>query len=70
MRRQGLVAEGIEHGARYGPAREGTQQVPLIDEATPRDVKVFHLRGRVLDRLGRPDEARAMYQRSRELQDL
>ncbi len=39
-------------------------------EATPRDGKVYHLRGRVLDRLGRPDEAREMYQRSRELQDL
>jgi tetratricopeptide (TPR) repeat protein len=39
-------------------------------EATPQDEKVFHLRGRVLDRLGRPEEARQMYQRSRELQDL
>ena len=38
-------------------------------EATPRDGKAYHLRGRVLDRLGRPDEAREMYQRSRELQD-
>jgi Flp pilus assembly protein TadD len=39
-------------------------------EATPQDGKAFHLRGRVLDRLGRPDEARQMYQRSKELQDL
>ena len=39
-------------------------------EATPRDGKVYHLRGRVLDRLGRPEDARQMYQRSRELQDL
>jgi Flp pilus assembly protein TadD len=39
-------------------------------EATPGDGRVYHLRGRVLDRLGRPDEAREMYQRSRELQQL
>jgi Flp pilus assembly protein TadD len=38
-------------------------------QARPKDGKVHHLRGRVLDRLRRPDEAREMYQRSRELQD-
>jgi Flp pilus assembly protein TadD len=38
-------------------------------QATPKDGKVYHLRGRVLDRLGQPDEAREMYKRSRELQD-
>jgi len=31
------------------------------------DAKAHHLLGRVLDRLGHPDEAREMYQRSREL---
>jgi Flp pilus assembly protein TadD len=33
----------------------------------PHDAKAHHLLGRVYDRLGHPDEARAMYQRSREL---
>ena len=33
----------------------------------PQDAKAHHLLGRVYDRLGHPDEARAMYQRSREL---
>jgi protein O-GlcNAc transferase len=36
-------------------------------ELDPRDSKTHHLMGRVFDRLGRPDEARDMYERSREL---
>ena len=36
-------------------------------ELDPRDSKTHHLLGRVFDRLGRPDEARDMYERSREL---
>ena len=34
-------------------------------ELDPRDSKTHHLLGRVFDRLGRPDEAREMYERSR-----
>ena len=36
-------------------------------ELDPRDSKTPHLLGRVFDRLGQPDEARDMYERSREL---
>jgi Flp pilus assembly protein TadD len=36
-------------------------------ELDPRDSKTHHLLGRVFDRLGRPEEARDMYERSREL---
>jgi Flp pilus assembly protein TadD len=35
----------------------------------PHDAKAYHLLGRVFDRLGHPDQAREMYQRSRELAD-
>ena len=45
-------------------ARMALERAVQLD---PRDAKAHHLLGRVYDRLGYPDEARAMYQRSREL---
>ncbi|MBA3346562.1 MAG: tetratricopeptide repeat protein [Gemmatimonadales bacterium] len=36
-------------------------------QAAPRDGKAYHLIGRVLDRMGRTEEAREMYQRGREV---
>jgi hypothetical protein len=34
------------------------------------DAKAYHLMGRVLDRLSRPEEAREMYRRGRDLAGL
>ena len=39
-------------------------------QVNPDDAKAYHLMGRVLDRLSRPEEAREMYRRGRDLAGL
>ena len=58
------LGDALNQAADLAGARKALERAVELD---PRDAKAHHLLGRVLDRLGCPDEAREMYQRSREL---
>ena len=58
------IGEARNQAGNLPAALEALQRAARLDE---RDTRTFNLMGRVLDRMGRPDEAMAMYRRSREL---
>lgn len=58
------IGEARNQAGNLPAALEALQRAARLDE---RDTRTFNLMGRVLDRMGRPDEAMEMYRRSREL---
>jgi tetratricopeptide (TPR) repeat protein len=58
------LGDALNQAGDLAGAQAALQRALALD---PRDSKTHHLLGRVFDRLGRPDEARDMYERSREL---
>jgi Flp pilus assembly protein TadD len=58
------LGEALNQAGDLAGARTALERAVQLD---PHDAKAHHLLGCVLDRLGCPDEAREMYQRSREL---
>ena len=60
----GYLADALNQTGDLPGAHRALEQALTFD---PRNTKVLNLLGRVLDRLGRPEEAREMYQRVREL---
>jgi Flp pilus assembly protein TadD len=64
QRADALVREGLG-GAAIPLYRELLRRAPV--QVDPHEPKAYHLIGRVLDRMGRPEEAREMYCRAKEL---
>jgi Flp pilus assembly protein TadD len=58
------LGDALNQASDLPGARAALERAVQLD---PHDAKAYHLLGRVFDRLGHPDEARQMYQRSREL---
>ncbi|MCU0621547.1 MAG: tetratricopeptide repeat protein [Gemmatimonadales bacterium] len=58
------VAEALNQASSLPDALEALRRAVDLDD---HDARVYHLMGRVLDRMGRPDEAMPMYRRGREL---
>ena len=54
-------------GTRPGNLPAALEALRKSAELDDRNDRVFYLMGRVLDRMGRPDEAMPMYRRSKEL---
>ena len=61
------LADALNQAGDLPGARRALEQAL---SRNPGDTKAFHLMGRVLDRLNRPEEAREMYRRGRELGGL
>jgi tetratricopeptide (TPR) repeat protein len=62
----GYLADALNQGGDLAGAHQALEQALALD---PRNTKALNLMGRVLDRLGRPEEARDVYQRAREIGD-
>jgi Flp pilus assembly protein TadD len=60
------LGEALNQAGDYAGARAALEQSVALDPAAGR---TYRLLGRVLDRLGRPDDAREMYRRGREAGD-
>lgn len=58
------VAEALNQSSALPDALEALRRAAELDD---HDARIFHLMGRVLDRMGRPEEAMPMYRRGREL---
>jgi Flp pilus assembly protein TadD len=65
-RTYGYLADALNQAGDLGGAHHALEQALSLD---PRNTKALNLMGRVLDRLGRPEEARDIYQRAREIGD-
>jgi tetratricopeptide (TPR) repeat protein len=62
----GYLADALNQAGDYQGAHRALEQALALD---PRNGKAHHLMGRVLDRLGRPEDAREAYRQARELGD-
>lgn len=60
----GFLADALNQSGDFLGAHRALEQALTFD---PKNTKLLNLLGRVLDRLGRPEEAREIYQRVREL---
>ena len=60
------LGEALNQAGDYAGARTALEQSAGLDSDS---AKTYRLLGRVLDRLGRPDEAKEMYSRARETRD-
>jgi tetratricopeptide (TPR) repeat protein len=65
-RTYGYLADALNQAGDLGGAHQALEQALALD---PRNTRALNLMGRVLDRLGRPEEARDVYQRAREIGD-
>jgi tetratricopeptide (TPR) repeat protein len=62
----GYLADALNQAGDLRGAHQALEQALTLD---PRNTKALNLMGRVLDRLGRPEDAREVYRRAREISD-
>jgi tetratricopeptide (TPR) repeat protein len=65
-RTYGYLADALNQAGDIAGAHQALEQALALD---PRNTRALNLMGRVLDRLGRPEDARDVYQRAREIGD-